>query len=622
MFDGSLPFEPRCLSDVCLSSLIATCDVDHAIAPVADTPGGSRAGYARWARFKENGLAQYARRRNDATIHDGVSRMSAYLHFGMVSPFRIAREADELDAEKYLDELLIWRELSFHFCFHNIDVIDSIDAVPDWAQTTLEQHAGDPRDAVYSWERLARGKTGQPLWNACQDSLLRHGELHNNVRMTWGKAFLPWTGSPARALQLTLDINHRYALDGRDPSSYGGVLWCYGLFDRPFQPEQKVIGTVRPRPVDQHSHRVELQKYRKVIDRPIAANLPKVAVVGAGIGGLMAARTLSDHGLDVQVIEKSRGVGGRAATRQVTNDLAFDHGAQYFTARDPRFTRYVQSWIQDGIVAPWMGRIVELGTNGKVTGEKRGTPRFVGTPGMTAIGKHLAADLEITGEHLVTGLIRENERWRLINEAGPIDGSFDYVILNCPAPQTCAIVSGHSEIADRADQVNMRPCWSAMLVAEECAALDFDGAFINEGPLSWIARNDNKPSRPDQNGTVWVLRASPDWSEQNLEMKPDAALLELTAAFERATDLKLRHLSHAVAHRWRFAIPANPLEEEFLFDASTGIGACGDWCNGPRVEGAFLSGAAMAGAILRHVTIDRPAFSASRKQQMLFEASS
>ena len=254
----------------------------------------------------------------------------------MVSPLRIAREAKELGAEKFLDELLIWRELSFHFCLHNIDKLDSIEALPDWAIETLQQHADDPREGNYSWESLARGKTGQRLWDAAQRSLLKHGELHNNARMTWGKAFANWASTPCRAMHLTMDINHRYALDGRDPCSYGGVLWCYGQFDRPFQPESNVLGRVRTRDAEEHERRLNLEKFSSIVDRPIARNLPTVAIVGAGIAGLVAARTLRDHGLDVRIFEKSRGVGGRMATRR-TDDGSFDHGAQYFTARDGRF---------------------------------------------------------------------------------------------------------------------------------------------------------------------------------------------------------------------------------------------------------------------------------------------
>ena len=625
MFQGDLPFNPVCLQDCCLSTLISKCDIDHAVAPVADTPGGSRAGYQRWERFKKLGLADYEIHRNDASHHEGVSRMSAYLHFGMVSPLRIAREASEHGAEKYLDELLIWRELSFHFCHHHLDVIDSIDAVPPWARETLREHAADQRDATYSWETLSRAKSGQRLWDACQQSLLRHGELHNSVRMTWGKAFLPWTGSPCRALQLTLDLNHRYALDGRDPSSYGGVLWCYGLFDRPFKPTTDILGSIRPRPLEHHENRLNVQRFQQIVDRPLCEKQPRVGVIGAGIAGLAAARTLADHGLQVTVFDKSRGVGGRLATRRRDSQHQFDHGAQYFTARDPRFSRYVQSWVQDGVVAPWMGRIVELKAGGNIAGEKLGTPRYVGVPGMNGVAKHLAADLDVRLDHTITKVQRDDDAWSLKKLASDqddrrdldsqfLDSQFDVLIVNCPAPQAAELLGGHSEIAQQAASVQMQPCWAVMLVSGQLADLKFDGAFINEGPLSWIARDTSKPGRcPDTanvwgTANAWVLHASPKWSAEHLELSADEVLPLMLEALEKATGVSLNQIDHAVAHRWRYAIPANPLQDECLWDPIAGLGACGDWCGGPRVEGAFLSGMAMAGTILRHITIDRAAY--------------
>ncbi len=615
MYDDPLPFRPLDLQDVCLASLIARCKVDHAIAPVAETPGGSRAGYARWERFKQNGLASYANRRNDAAIHDGVSRMSAYLHFGMVSPMRIAREAAERGAHKYLDELLIWRELSFHFCHHNLDVIDSIDALPSWAQQTLKQHAGDPREGNYCWEQLARAQSDQPLWDACQRSLLKHGELHNNVRMTWGKAFLNWADNPAKAMRLTMDLNHRYALDGRDPSSYGGVLWCFGQFDRPFSPEQPVTGTVRQRSIEEHQQRLDLTRFCRIVDRPIAAKLPRVAVVGAGVAGLICARTLSDHGIDVTVFEKSRGVGGRLATRRFDDHaLSLDHGAQYFTANDPRFTRYVHSWMQQGLVEPWLGRIVELRWGGEIVEEKTGTPRYVGVPGMNAIAVHLATDLTIRQPTKIERLTRsEDGRWLLIDEQGEHSGPFDVVLSNLPPAQSLPIIEA-SDFLETVRTVNMQPCWALMTVADSVAAVPFDGAFVNQGPLAWICRNDRKPGRGQT--PCLVAHASPDWSTEHLENEPEWVRQQLHEALEQTVGISIPDARTQVVHRWRYSIAANPLSDDCLWDPVAGLGACGDWCAGSRIEGAFLSGMAMAGCVLRHWTIDRPGYQSSRPRQL------
>jgi deoxyribodipyrimidine photolyase len=173
---ANLPFEPLALATADLPSLVACCEIDHGVGPVPDTRGGSVAGYERWDEFKRSGrLARYAARRNDATI-DGVSRLSAYFHYGMVSPLRIARECAALPGdgpEKYLDELLVWRELAYAFCYWHPSPT-TIEGIPGWARETLAKHERDHRE-LFSWEALARARSGDELWNATQQSLLRHG---------------------------------------------------------------------------------------------------------------------------------------------------------------------------------------------------------------------------------------------------------------------------------------------------------------------------------------------------------------------------------------------------------------------------------------------------------------
>ncbi|MCM2371683.1 FAD-dependent oxidoreductase [Aporhodopirellula aestuarii] len=631
---GPLGFEPLDLQDACLARLIGQCKIDHTIAPVPDSPGGSRAGYARWEAFQENGLHAYDQRRNDSADPLGGSRLSAYLHYGMISPFRIAREAfaasgnTEADGEnepaieaaiqrienpavkKFLDEFLIWREMSFHFCELHTETLDTLDACPDWASESLRKHADDEREQTHDWETLARGKTQQTLWDAAQRSLLRHGELHNNLRMTWGKAFLPMTKCPEQALCSVVDLNHRYALDGRSPASYGGILWCFGQFDRPFAPESPVFGVVRTRSVAEHENRLDVKRFSDRCDRPIAATLPRVAVIGAGIGGLMAARTLADHGLDVRVFDKSRGVGGRMATRRGDGIPSFDHGAQYFTVRDDRFARYVRSWIASGKAASWMGRIVELRPGGEIVAEKRSQPRFVGLPAMNSIAKHLASDLDVTLGCRVAQLVREADAWDILDESGESRGQFDLVVTNCPPQQSAPLLQGHTELADVIAGVEMVPCWTLMIHCDGLDDLPFAGAFVNEGPLRWIARNDAKPGRAKStpgHASSWVLHASEVWSAENLEADAEWVRDQMIHAFELMLGRKLGQVHHAVTHRWRYANTREALPQNCLWDPSAMLGACGDWCGGPRVEGAFLSGAAIAGAILRRFTVDRPA---------------
>ena len=203
--------------------------------------------------------------------------------------------------------------------------------------------------------------------------------------------------------------------------------------------------------------------YRERTTRPLNNPMPTVAVVGAGISGLMCARTLADHGFPVTVFEKSRGVGGRMATRRTDDGFQFDHGAQYFTARDNRFRRYVNSWIDDRIVSPWRGRIVVL-ENGELTGEKNGTDRYVAVPRMNAICKHLATDLDVRLETRIDPLKREGNQWRIADDKGATLGLFDVAVVSAPAGQTAQLLQEVPSVAVRAP----RYCNARMLGGNAC----------------------------------------------------------------------------------------------------------------------------------------------------------
>jgi predicted NAD/FAD-dependent oxidoreductase len=320
-----------------------------------------------------------------------------------------------------------------------------------------------------------------------------------------------------------------------------------------------------------------------------------VAVIGAGLSGLTCARNLTDGGLDVRVFDKARGPGGRMSTRRA-GDRSFDHGAQYFTVRDDRFKQAVDSWHQQGIVAPWDGRIAVV-NRGAASPKNRGTRRFVGVPGMNAVCRHLALGLDVSYHTRIETLFRDGGMWELKDDGGVEIGRFDAVVVSAPAPQAAALLDGPSpDVAARAASVEMAPCWAVMATFPEPLDLGFDGAFVHNSAISWVARNASKPDRPEHES--WVIHASPEWSTAHLEIEPGRAAEALIREFRAAVDTERRAPDHLRSHRWRFALPTEPLPETFLLDAHLGLAACGDWCGGPRVEGAFLSGLAAADGIL------------------------
>ncbi len=595
LLSGSVPGEAIDLSSVSIADIVAECEIDHLVGPVVDTVGGSRAGYLRWEDFRNNRLSRYASKRNDPLV-DGTSRMSAYLHYGMVSPFRIAREAAahrSAGGDKFLDELLIWRELAYNFC-HFQPGHYRWTALPDWARITLEKHANDPREKIYDEEELARGLTHDRLWNGAQKSLLIHGELHNNVRMTWGKAILNWKKSPKEALRTMIDLNHRYALDGRDPASYGGILWCLGLFDRPFTPEQPVLGVVRPRSTEEHAIRLDVEQYSQRVSRSRVANPPKIGIVGAGLSGAIAARTLLDHGLSVTVFEKSRGVGGRMATRR-DGDRSFDHGAQYFTARDPRFSRHVETWLDKGVVARWEGPIAVY-DQFAIPKNAPSIDRFVGVPAMNSVVKHLLSNVDVKNGVQIDSVQRTSDRWKLLSTDGTTIDDFDRIVVTVPAPQSRHILRNIPELAEALANVETAPCWCVMLMLEHTLPVAWNGAFVNVGPIRWMARNSTKPGR-DSSESI-VIHASPEWSIENLERDASSISDEIFAEFQKVIGLVVEVPHSIQSHRWRYSIPTKSYPNRCAVNHDRTVFASGDWAGGPKVEGAFLSGAAAAGRIL------------------------
>jgi predicted NAD/FAD-dependent oxidoreductase len=323
---------------------------------------------------------------------------------------------------------------------------------------------------------------------------------------------------------------------------------------------------------------------------------------------MAAARTLADQNAEVVVFDKGRGPGGRMSTRR-QDDLWFDHGAQYFTTKDERFERLVESWVHDGVAGRWRGRIGQMNSVGTIIERPDDRVRYVGIPGMNAVLRHLAATLG--GRSEVRFGVRVNAaqfadgRWSLTDEQNASLGMFDALIVALPAPQAADLLIDSPNLRDQALSVRMRPCWSAMVSFDARVPIDFDGVFVNlEGrldnaPLSWVARDSSKPDRPSSE--TWVLHASPGWSEVNIKGDKAAVAHQLLRSFFEAFDLPAAPTMTLEAHRWRFASTDQRANPGCLFDRERLLAVCGDWTHGGRVEGAYLSGVAAAGSVLGEV---------------------
>ncbi len=230
-----------------IAKLVSECDIDHAVKPSDYYHGGTANGRRRLKKFVNDILPEYETSRNKPE-RDGSSRLSSYLHFGFLSPLEVALAVKDANApqaakDAYLEELIVRRELSYNFTSHN-EKYDSLESLPAWVHKTMREHADDERQFLYTIEELEEGRTHDELWNASQREMVVTGEMHNYVRMLWGKNVIAWSRSYEEAFETLVHLNNKYCLDGRNPNSYAGILWCFGKHDRPWM-ERPVFGMMR-----------------------------------------------------------------------------------------------------------------------------------------------------------------------------------------------------------------------------------------------------------------------------------------------------------------------------------------------------------------------------------------
>jgi predicted NAD/FAD-dependent oxidoreductase len=348
-----------------------------------------------------------------------------------------------------------------------------------------------------------------------------------------------------------------------------------------------------------------------------------VAIIGAGVAGLSCATALQKAGFIVTVFEKSLGVSGRLSTR-VTADWQCDHGAQYFTTRSSLFNAEVQRWVEAGVAKLWQPRLMMTDGHQFFAKESR-SDRFVGYPFNSSPAKWLAQSLNIYTETTVTSLKKNADQWIISSKAhGAHPQPFNYVLLAIPAPQAALLLKDTAQnLYDFASNIKMQACFALMLNIQNRLNTEFDGLFINNGFLSWVARDSSKPgrlnpenknSRLNGNGNInydetWILHANSKWSELHVEDKKENVSQEMMEEFIRiiqsseATDqasLKVEPQSHTL-HHWLYADCENYLSCGYQLDQQQNIGLCGDWLNGGKVQGAWLSGLMLANHLINSV---------------------
>jgi deoxyribodipyrimidine photo-lyase len=269
------------MKDIGLNAL-SNLAIDHSVPPVQHVKGGSVEALSIWTEFLKSRLSNYATDRNQPELN-GSSGLSPYLHFGHISPHKVLSDIFEThnwdisginlphngrragwwglpsDVESFLDQIITWRDLGFLHCA-NVPNHHKFESIPEWAQKTLKEHESDPRPYIYSFEQFENADTHDELWNAAQRQLTTDGVIHNYLRMLWGKKILEWTPTPEIAMQYMVDLNDKWALDGRDPNTYTGIGWVLGKFDRGWT-ERAVYGKIRCMTTDSTKRKFKTSGY-------------------------------------------------------------------------------------------------------------------------------------------------------------------------------------------------------------------------------------------------------------------------------------------------------------------------------------------------------------------------
>ena len=322
----------------------------------------------------------------------------------------------------------------------------------------------------------------------------------------------------------------------------------------------------------------------------------RVAIVGAGLGGLAAGRTLRAAGADVVLFDKGRRPGGRVATRR-GDDGAFDHGAQFFTVREPAFADQVADWQRRGVAAEWRGPFRTLQNRVFGPDPRPGQRRFCGVPGMSALGGDLARDLAVQSGTRIAFVRRDAAGWWAATTDGARHGPFDELLLTLPPLQAAALLPPADPFAAELAAIELAPCVAVMVRFAGPVPELAGGTFVVDDDVAWIAHDGGKPGR--DGAPNYVLHGTVAFSRRSLGTPDETIGRTLLAALRRALARPLPAVAAATVHLWRYALPdddGGAAGERR--DAARGLTAAGDFARGGRVEGAWTSGAAAAAAIL------------------------
>ena len=313
----------------------------------------------------------------------------------------------------------------------------------------------------------------------------------------------------------------------------------------------------------------------------------KIAVIGAGLAGITIASEINGK-FDVEVFEKSRGVGGRMSTRKET-PFIFDHGAQFFKIDTPDFENFLSELFSKKIIQPWKFKLAYF--KGKYLSKikliKDRDKFFVGVPNMDSIIKHLSKNCNVILNKKISRIIRADDKWNLYDQNTKFFGSYDWVVLTLPAPQSKELITEKISFYHSIENINMQGCFSLMIGMSEPLNLGYDAALIENEDIAWFAINNSKPCRLDNH--CLLINSSYEYAARNLNTSKTKVLKHLLNISSNFINYDLSKSIKIKIHQWKYVEAKYYPKENYFLDYKKKIAVCGDWFINCRVEGAFLS---------------------------------
>lgn len=312
--------------------------------------------------------------------------------------------------------------------------------------------------------------------------------------------------------------------------------------------------------------------------------MKNVAIIGLGVSSAVLFNLLKNK-CKITVFEKSRGAGGRVSTRK-QEGFSFDHGAQYFTIRSQEMLNFCKPLIDLGSLVLWSPRYRQFDGGSNFTQKSDKEKRYVGYPYMNSFLKNL---FDISNVKFNTKIkqLKKNNKWVLIDQDDNSFSDFDCVVFTAPAPQTALLLPSNVDFYHKVNSIKMNPCFSLMLGFDEFIDMGFDAASFTNSKLSWLALNSSKPGRVKKN-TI-VAHSTVEYASLNLLKHHSEIIKELSYEIDQITDIKPDKAIFKNLHLWRYSISDLECNAKYFYDDKLNVYACGDWCYGNRVEGAFLS---------------------------------